>query len=118
MIPTAGAAHLDHMNGKLSEASRQQNQFLGRSGRPGHGAEVVTENPGDKGELLLAADRAHHRAELSVELRRAQKIGIRIADFSDAGSPGVHLSQQRPPPKGVVHYLPLQSHGDQSTSAP
>jgi len=117
MIPTAGAAHLDHVNRKLSEPRRQQNQFLGRPRRSGHCTEVVTEYPGNESELFLATDRAHHRAELPVELRRAEKIGIRIADLSDPGTPGVHLSQQRPAPKGVVHHLPLQSHGDQSTSA-
>jgi hypothetical protein len=94
MVPTAGAAHLDHMHGKLSESGCQKDQFLGRARRSGHGTEVVTEYPRDEGELFFAADRAHHRAELSVELSRTKKVGIRIADLSDASSPGVHLSKQ------------------------
>jgi hypothetical protein len=52
-----------------------------------------------------------------MELRGSQQIGVGVTDLRDAGAAGVHLGQQGPPPKGVVHHLSLQSHGDQSTSA-
>jgi len=53
-----------------------------------------------------------------VELGSTQQVGVSITDFGDTGATGVHLSQQGPAPKRVVHHLSLQSHADQSTSVP
>lgn len=117
VIPAAGPAYLHHMNGELAEPGGQQDQLLGGARRAGDGPQVVAKDPRDQGQLLLAADRAHHRTLLAVEFRGAQQVRIGVADLAHPGPPGVHLSQQGTPPKGVVHHLPLQSHGDQSTSA-
>ena len=117
MIPTAGSADLDDVNRKLLKTCGQQDQLLGIARRPGNGTEVVSEHPRHQGQLLLAADRAHHRALLAVELGSPQQIGVGIAYLSDAGAAGVDRGQQGTPLKRVVHHLPLQSHEDQSTSA-
>lgn len=116
MVPLAGAAHLDDVDRELLEAGRQQDQFLGAAGRPGDRTEVLTEHPRHQRQWLLAADRAHDRALFSMELRRAQQVGVGIADLGDAGAAGVDLGQQGPPPERVVHHLSLKTHGDQSTS--
>jgi Domain of unknown function (DUF1707) len=52
-----------------------------------------------------------------MELRGSQQIGIGVADLRDAGASRVDLGQQGPAPKRIVHYLSLESHDDQSTSA-
>jgi Domain of unknown function (DUF1707) len=52
-----------------------------------------------------------------MELRGSQQVGVGVTHLGDAGAAGVHLGQQGPTPKRVVHHLSLQSHGDQSTSA-
>ena len=118
MIPTAGPTNLHHVYGELIEPGRQQDQLLGASCRPGDSTQVVAENPRNQSELFLTADGTHHRAELPVELGSTQQVGVSITDFGDTGATGVHLSQQGPAPKRVVHHLSLQSHADQSTSVP
>ena len=118
MIPAAGAAYLHHVYGEFVKAGREQDKLLCGACGTRHGAQVVTEHPRHQGELLLAADRAHHRAGLAVELGGPQQIRVGVANLRDPGASRVHLGQQGPPPQGVVHYLSLQSHEVQSTSAP
>ena len=117
MIPTAGSADLDDVYRELLKTGGQQDQLLGTACRPGNSAQVLSEHPRDQGQLLFAADRAHHRTLLAVELRGPQQVGIGVTDLGDAGAAGVDRGQQGTPLKRVVHHLPLQSHGDQSTSA-
>ena len=117
VIPAAGAAYLHHVYGELVVAGGQQDQLLGGARRTRHGAEMVTEHPRHQRELFLAADRAHHRTGLPMELRGPQQVRIGVADLRDAGASRVDLGQQGPPPKRIVHHLSLQSHDDQSTSA-
>src|SRR5712671_4010089 len=52
-----------------------------------------------------------------MELRGPQQVRVGVADLRDTGAARVHLGQQGPAPKRIVHHLSLQSHGDQSTSA-
>src|SRR5215212_9804049 len=118
VIPAAGPAYLHHVYRELVVAGGQQDQLLGGARRTLYRAEVIAEDPGHQRELFLAADRTHHRTGLPVIFRGSQQIGIRVADLRDTGAPRVDLRQQGPPPKRVVHHLSLQSHDDQSTSAP
>ena len=53
-----------------------------------------------------------------MELRGSQQVRVGVADLRDAGASRIDLRQQGPPPERVVHHLSLQSHDDQSTSAP
>lgn len=115
MVPAAGAAHLDHVDGERLLAGCQAVEFLGGPGGPGHLAELLAEYPRDDRELLFPADRADHVAALAVELRGPQQVGAGVADFRDTASPRVDLGEQRPPLQRVVHHLPLCSHGFQST---
>src|SRR5215218_1267749 len=107
VIPTAGAAYLHHVYGEFVVAGCQQNQLLGGAGRTGHGPQVVTEYPRHQGELFLAADRARHRTGLPMELRGSQQVGVGVTHLRDAGAAGIHLGQQGPTPKRVVHHLSL-----------
>ena len=79
---------------------------------------MIPEYPRNQGQLLFAADGAHHRTGLAVELGRPQKIGVGVTDLRDTGAPRVDLGEQGSPPQGVIHHLSLQSHVDQSTSTP
>lgn len=118
VVPTARPTHLDHVDRELLLGRRETDEFVRRSRRPGQCPELLTEHPGHQRELLLAADGAHHIAATSVELGGAKKVRIRITDRCDARPSGVHLGQQRPTLKGVVHHLSLKSHEDQSTCGP
>lgn len=118
VVPAAGAAHLDHVDREFLLGRSEPDEFVGRSRRPGQRTELLTENPGHQGELLFAADGAHHIATASVELGSAEQVRIRVADRRDTRPTGVDLGQQRPTLKGVVHHLSLKSHEDQSTCAP
>ena len=117
VIPFAGPAYLHHVDGKLVVSGGQQYQLLGCTGGPRDGAQVVTEYPRHQGELYLAADRAHHRTGFPMKFRCPQQVGVGVTDLRDTGAARVHLGQHGPAPKRIVHYLSLQSHGDQSTSA-
>ena len=117
MIPAAGAAYLHHVYGELVVFGGQQDQLLCGAGRSGYRAEMVAKHPRHQRQLFLAADRAHDRAGLAVELRCSKQVRIGVADFRDTRAPRVHLGQQGSPPEGVIHHLSLQSHEDQSTSA-
>ncbi len=110
VVPTAGAAHLDHMDREFLLGRSEPDEFVGRSRRTGQRTELLTENPGHQGELLLAADGAHHIAPASVELGGAEQVRICVADRCDTRPTGVDLGQQRPTLKGVVHHLSLKSH--------
>jgi hypothetical protein len=118
MIPLTRAAHFHHVDGELVEAGRQHYQLLSATGRTGHRTQMITEHPRHQGELFLATDRAHHRTGFAVELRGAEQVRVGVADLRDAGAPGIYLSQQGPSLERVIHHLSLQSHVDQSTSAP
>src|SRR5271166_5925859 len=94
VIPAAGPAYLHHVYRKLFVAGGQHHQFLRGTGRTRNRAEVIAEHPRHQCQLLLATDRAHHRAGLAVVLRSPQQVGVGIADLRDTGAPGVHLGQQ------------------------
>jgi hypothetical protein len=81
MVPTAGPAYLHHVYCELVEAGRQQDQLLCCAGGTRHRAQMVSEYPRHQRQLLLTADRAHHRTGFSVELRGAQQVRIGITDL-------------------------------------
>lgn len=116
MIPTASPAYLHNVYGEFVESCCQQDQFLRGARGAGDGAQVLTEDPRHQCQLFFAADRAHDRALFPVKLRGAQQVRVRVAHLGHPGPTGVDLGQQGPAPERVVHYLSLQSHGDQSTS--
>lgn len=115
VVPTAGSAYLDHVNGELLLCGRESDEFVRRSRRPGQGSQLLAEDPGHEGELLLTADGAHHVAPSAVKFRGTKQVRICVADRCHTRSSRIDLGQQRPTLKGVVHHLSLKSHGNQST---
>lgn len=51
-----------------------------------------------------------------MKFSRPEQVRVRVADFSHTGTPGIDLCQQGSALERVIHYLSLQSHGNQSTS--
>jgi hypothetical protein len=94
MIPAAGSAYLHHVYRELVESGGQQDQLFGGPRGPGYRAEMIAEYPRHQRELLLAANRAHHRAGLPVKLRRAQQVRVGVTHFGYAGATRVDLGQQ------------------------
>lgn len=115
MVPAARAAHLDDVHRELFLRRGQTPQFVGRSGRARQRPELLTEHPRHVCELFLSADRAHDVTAATVELGGPEQVRIGVAHCTDARPARVHLREQRPSLKGVVHHLSLKSHGDQST---
>lgn len=116
MIPTASPTYLHNVYGELFETGRKQDQLLCGTGRSRDRSKVIAEHPGHQSELFFTADGTHHRTLLPMKFCSSQQVRIGVADLGHSRSPGVHLSEQRPAPKRIVHHLSLQSHADQSTS--
>jgi len=94
VIPAAGPAYLHHVNREFLVTGCHQNQLFGGSCRARYRAQLIAEHPRHQRELLLPADRAHHRTGLPVKLRGAQQIRVCVTHLGYAGAPQVHLGQQ------------------------
>ena len=75
----------------------------------------VAEDPGDEGEPLLAADRAHLFRGLTVESGGPEQVRPRITDLLDGDATGVDVGEQRTALQRVVHHLTLGTHPGQGT---
>ncbi len=115
MIPAAGTAHLHDVHREFLAGLGQPDQLLGRAGRTRDRSQPLAVDPRYEGELLLPADRACDLTPTPMKFGRPQQIRIRVAHLRDIHPSRVHVGQQRPAPKRVVHYLPLNSHENQSS---
>lgn len=110
MVPVAGAADLDDVDGELRRAGCQLVQLVRGAGRTGRVLQALAEHPGHLGESLLAADRTGHLGGLAVEPGGAQQVRTGIADRRDTGPTGVDISEQRTALQRVVDDLSGVSH--------
>ena len=107
MVPATGAAHLHHVYRKFLGGGVQPGDLVVGSRRTRYLPQLLAEDPGHEGDLLLSTDRAQRRRRTSVELRGTQQIRTRVADIGHGGPSGMDFGQPRPALQGVVDDLAL-----------
>lgn len=115
VVPTAGPADLDDVHRELLLGSCEADELVRGSRRAGQCAQLLPEHPRNMRELLFPADRTDDVTATSVELGGPEQVRVCVTDCGDTRPARVHLGEQRPSLKGVVHHLSLKSHENQST---
>lgn len=116
VVPGTTLADLDHVYPELPVFGRHLGQFRPLLNPAGILAEFVPIHVGDVGQLGPAADRAGRIGGFTMELGRAEQIGVRVADVRDRSVPGQHRGERCPPGKPVIHDRSPNSHPRQRTT--
>src|SRR4051794_14117242 len=124
MVPPAVAAHLDDVHAELRKLTRQCEQLPRCAGPPVDiAAEAVAEGVAHARETLALAHGTGLAGGLAVVARRADEIGLRVADVDRGTATGRELGERRPAGEGVVDHRagveaggdPPRRHGGQGT---
>ena len=82
MIPRTTATHLHHVDGERVVCQSELCDLVQSTRGPGRRAQIVSEDPRDLREVLLAAYRADRLGDDPVEARRAEQIDVGIAHLT------------------------------------
>jgi hypothetical protein len=104
VIPGTTLTDLDHVDLELCIFSSHFVQFWPALDAAFIPAEFVPVDVRDVRELRLSADRTRGVGPLAVELRRPQKVWMRIANISHSGAPREHRGERRPAGQPVVDH--------------
>lgn len=85
MVPATTLTDLNDIRSELAIFGGHLGKFRGLLYPPFKVAKLIPVHIGDVGELHPAADRAPGLGCLTVELRRAEQVGMRVADVRDRG---------------------------------
>jgi SAM-dependent methyltransferase len=102
VVPPALDARLHHVRGELVAAGAERAQLLGRRHAPTAGRQPVPEDVGDEAEVGLLADGAAGGGDRAHVARRADQLGVRVADLLTGESTDADLVDEHAARQSVV----------------